>query len=241
MLEQTDMNGEPSTAYREDLVLNGKCWKLGEGLEVWAVLYEGVKDKYFADCRPGFRGRYIYEIRPWELVEYYEDGEAVVRGKVREKTDIIFELQNFTDVKPNMLRDISLSASMAALAWDVRFLQPGPGTAPSFTSAMGYSNIPGENEYRVTGRVLASRRIINPVSGQPVLWLYADCGPIKLEIVTSYLDADPPQPLNPGTFVTADVWLQGHVLTEEEITARYEGVDMDYQKSEFWGLLRRSN
>jgi len=37
---------------------------------------------YYADCRPAFRSRYVRTVLPWELVEYDEDGEAIVRGGV---------------------------------------------------------------------------------------------------------------------------------------------------------------
>ena len=83
-------------------MLHGRCWKLGEGLEVWTVLYEsGSGDVFYADCRPGFRARYIQTITPWALTEYDEEGEAVIHG-FREGTDceVLFELQNLTEVGP---------------------------------------------------------------------------------------------------------------------------------------------
>ena len=33
-----------------------------------------------SDCRPAFRSRYVHHVQPWELIEYDEDGEAIVRG-----------------------------------------------------------------------------------------------------------------------------------------------------------------
>ena len=81
-------------------MLHGRCWKLGEGLEVWTVLYEsGTGDIFYADCRPGFRARYTQRISPWALTEYDEEGEAVIHGFADGvDTEVLFELQNLTEV-----------------------------------------------------------------------------------------------------------------------------------------------
>ena len=102
LAERAGDQGEPTQLSRRGAVLHGRCWKLGEGLEVWTVLYEsGSGDLFYADCRPGFRARYIQTIAPWALTEYDEEGEAVIHG-YREGTDceVLFELQNLTEVGP---------------------------------------------------------------------------------------------------------------------------------------------
>ena len=87
LAERAGDQGEPTQLSRRGAVLHGRCWKLGEGLEVWTVLYEsGSGDLFYADCRPGFRARYIQTIAPWALTEYDEEGEAVIHG-YREGTD----------------------------------------------------------------------------------------------------------------------------------------------------------
>src|SRR6476619_416699 len=102
LAERAGDQGEATQLNRRGAVLHGRCWKLGEGLEVWTVLYEsGSGDLFYADCRPGFRARYIQTIAPWALTEYDEEGEAVIHG-YREGTDceVLFELQNLTEVGP---------------------------------------------------------------------------------------------------------------------------------------------
>ena len=90
LAERAGDQGEPTQLTRRGAVLHGRCWKLGEGLEVWTVLYEsGSGDVFYADCRPGFRARYSQGITPWALTEYDEEGEAVVheigRASCRER------------------------------------------------------------------------------------------------------------------------------------------------------------
>jgi hypothetical protein len=83
LAERAGDQGEPTQLTRRGAVLHGRCWKLGEGLEVWTVLYEsGTGDIFYADCRPGFRARYAQRISPWALTEYDEEGEAVIHGRI---------------------------------------------------------------------------------------------------------------------------------------------------------------
>ena len=64
LAERAGDQGEPTQLSRRGAVLHGRCWKLGDGLEVWTVLYEsGSGDVFYADCRPGFRARYIGMLR----------------------------------------------------------------------------------------------------------------------------------------------------------------------------------
>src|SRR5437868_12709184 len=56
LAERAENQGEPTHILRRGAVLHGRCWKLGEGLEVWTVLYESeTGDVFYANCRPGFR------------------------------------------------------------------------------------------------------------------------------------------------------------------------------------------
>src|SRR5205085_1586708 len=100
--ERAGDQGEATQLLRRGAVLHGRCWKLGEGLEVWTVLYEsGTGDIFYADCRPGFRARYTQRISPWALTEYDEEGEAIVHGYCDgTETEVLFELQNLTEVGP---------------------------------------------------------------------------------------------------------------------------------------------
>ncbi|HUK89205.1 MAG TPA: hypothetical protein VLZ81_02310 [Blastocatellia bacterium] len=120
LAELAERSGERSCAYRAGATIHGRCWKLGGGLEVWSVLYESDRELYCADCRPAFRGRYVHKVYPWEMAEYCVDGEAVVRGALGGHAEVLFELQNLTEIKPNMLRAAQLPVGLAGLALSVR-------------------------------------------------------------------------------------------------------------------------
>ena len=249
---QAEDSGECSVLYREDLTLHGRCWRLGGGLEVWSVLCEKQNDLLYADCRPAFRSRYARAIRSWELVEYEEDGEAVVKGSTASGIEIMFELQNLTEIDPRLFREQELQIALAGLAYSVhaetlqraqgaslaerptdsllfeRFLQPG-----------GHAEGPCKNDYRIWGRIIAIKELSNPVTGIKLVWLFLDAGSIRLEVVVNV--AEVTGMLKLGSVVEARIWLQGHVLEGNEITARFEGVDPEHPRSEYWLLLRRSN
>ncbi|HYV05838.1 MAG TPA: DUF3881 family protein, partial [Blastocatellia bacterium] len=91
----------------------------------------------------------------------------------------------------------------------------------------------------VGGRVLAWRELQNPATGSTLIWFYVDAGKIRVEVLASRsaLLGE----LSIGAQVSANIWLQGHVLEEADITARYEGVDRSYETGEFWTRLRREN
>ncbi|HKV39957.1 MAG TPA: hypothetical protein VJX67_12150, partial [Blastocatellia bacterium] len=116
LAEYVDQTGERTCVHRGDATLHGRCWKLGGGLEVWAVLYEGPSEIYYADCRPAFRSRYVQTIEPWELTEFSEDGEALVQGKSKCGQDVVFELQNLTEVRNASTRVPALRVGLAGLA-----------------------------------------------------------------------------------------------------------------------------
>src|SRR5206468_3591102 len=150
LAEKAGDQGEPTRLMRRGAVLHGRCWKLGNGLEVWTVLYEsGTGDVFYADCRPGFRARYTQRIGPWALTEY--DGS-------------------------------------------------------------------------LAGKVVAFKPLRNPISGTDLFWIYLDLGKLRVEILVNrrVLKGGP---LAVGATVSAEVWLQGHVLDERALRLRYEGVD----------------
>ena len=118
LAERAGDQGEPTQLCRRGAVLHGRCWKLGEGLEVWTVLYEsGTGEIFYADCRPGFRARYMQRISPWALTEYDEEGEAIVHGYCDgTETEVLFELQNLTEVGPEGFRARRVCAEAAKVA-----------------------------------------------------------------------------------------------------------------------------
>ncbi|HSO76351.1 MAG TPA: hypothetical protein VLU47_16075 [Blastocatellia bacterium] len=246
LVEDVEFNGQRSRVERGDAALDGRCWKLCDGLEVWSVLYEHGAEVYYADCRPAFRSRYVRVVGPWELTEYQEDGEAVVRGTLRGGPEIIFELQNMTELNQSVFRESHLHVALAGIAYGARLHQPGSKrgaeSAPRFELAervAEFAEQACENDYIVSGRVLAWRHLQNPATAAALVWIYVDAGNLRVEVLASR-DALAGQ-LKIGAALTANIWLQGHVLEEADLTARYEGVDHSYATGDFWTRLRREN
>lgn len=246
LAEYAERTGDHSTAYRADITLHGRCWKVGDGLEVWSVLYESPSELYYADCRPAFRGRYVFNIQPWEMAEYCEDGEAIIHGRLCPGPEVYFELQNFTEVKTTLFRRQRLQVALAGLASTAQVSRATRAGNLQDAAQMFYplcaepeSNDSYENEYVVSGTIMAVREIRNPVTEEQLVWAYVDAGKIRLEVLVNgrALEGKP----RLGSGLKATVWLQGHVLQDTEISARYEGIDVDSLRSDFWALLRRTN
>ncbi len=117
MAEHVETSGERSHSHRRDITLHGRCWKIGHGLEVWSILYERDGDSYYADCRPAFRSRYLQMIQDWELIEYDEDGEAILCGTTTTGLDVVLELQNLTELQTGLFREARLRIALAGLAY----------------------------------------------------------------------------------------------------------------------------
>jgi hypothetical protein len=64
LAEEAQQRGTLSKARREQGVLHGFCWSVGAGLEVWTVLHESKDGLFYADCRPAFRARHIFNLYP---------------------------------------------------------------------------------------------------------------------------------------------------------------------------------
>jgi hypothetical protein len=54
LAERAGDQGEATQLNRRGAVLHGRCWKLGEGLEVWTVLYESGVETDSMPTAPGF-------------------------------------------------------------------------------------------------------------------------------------------------------------------------------------------
>lgn len=242
LAERAENQGEATQLSRRGAVLHGRCWKLGEGLEVWTVLYEsGTGEVFYANCRPGFRARYTQRIAPWALTEYDEQGEAVVHGYCDgTETEVLFELQNLTEVGVAGFRAPALHVGLCGLAYrarvcsremDARWL-PLERAAPSRAAH--------ENDWIVRGRVIAFKPLVNPLSGTDLYWIYVDVGRLKLEVLVNRR-ALIGAPLKIGATLSAEVWLQGHVLDARALSAYYEGVDRSCSIAALWSHFSRSN
>jgi uncharacterized protein DUF3881 len=246
LVEYVETNGHRTRAERGDAALHGRCWKVGDGLEVWSILYERGDDMYYADCRPAFRSRYVRKFLPWELVEYDEDGEAIVRGGALESPEIVFELQNLTELDDSVFRQSHLYVALAGIAYAARVRPTTPhlDSRPAYRFDLaarleGFADKACENDYVISGRVLAWREIRNSVTAADLVWIYVDAATIRLEVLANRRALR--GQLKIGAEITANIWLQGHVLEARDISARYEGVDRTYELADFWAGLRREN
>ncbi len=243
LAERAGDHGEPTQLSRRGAVLHGRCWKLGEGLEVWTVLYEsGTGEIFYADCRPGFRARYTQRITPWALTEYDEDGEAIVHGYCDgTETEVLFELQNLTEVGPEGFRAQELHVGLCGLAYRARILKTSSENArwePLDVAAP--ARAAHENDWSLTGRVISFKSLRNPLSGSELYWVYLDLEQLKLEVLVNRR-ALRGGTLRVGATLTAEVWLQGHVLDRRALLSRYEGADTSRTMADLWSHLKRRN
>ncbi len=243
LLENTDRVGAQSTIHRGKATLQGYCWKVGEGLEVWSWLCSDEGKVFYEDCRPAFRSRYAHLLEPWELIEYEESGDAILRGFVQDSSEVIFQLQNLTELKPHTFHYSHLHVAVAGLAYSA-YVRSGSylKRAPSMfelAKQPDFIEDDYESDYLVRGRVLAWRYLTNPITACELAWVYVDAGKIRLEVIVNCNDLQ--GRLKIGAALSARVWLQGHVLVEGDLAARYEGVDQTYETGDFWHALRRDN
>src|SRR5919199_1380640 len=239
LAERAGDQGEPTQLTRRGAVLHGRCWKLGEGLEVWTVLYEsGTGEIFYADCRPGFRARYAQRVSPWALTEYDEEGEAIVHGYCDgTETEVLFELQNLTEVGPEGFRAQELHVGLCGLAYRARVCARGEKPRWQSLESCAPTRAAHENDWSLTGRVLSYKPLRNPLSGSELYWAHLDLDSLKLEVLINRRSLRGGA-LDVGATVSADVWLQGHVLDRRAMRSRYEGVDQSLARAELWKSLR---
>ncbi len=238
LAEEAQQRGAPSQAKREQGVLHGRCWSLGSGLEVWTMLYESKAGLFYADCRPAYRARHVFSFYPWEIAEYEEDGEAVARGLlVNSDTEIVFELQNITEVDLGRLREQQIMAAVSGLAYRARVISKTrePLFAPLAERYPRRKST--EVDYAVRGRVLSWREMKNPLTTSDLILIDVDAGKVRLEVLANR--ADVKGELKVDGWMSSEVWLQGHILSEKELQARYEGLDRRVYRGSFWETLRR--
>jgi hypothetical protein len=240
LAEEAHKRGALSLAQRHQGVLHGCCWSLGSGLEVWTVLYESRKGMFYADCRPAFRGQRLLTLYPWEIIEYEEDGEALARGLMPDMTtEIFFVLQNITEIDPADFRERPITAAVSGLAYRAKVnVRAGKPTFAPVTRNRKRNNI-AETDYVVRGTILSWREMTNPRTTENLVWVDVDTGQANLEVVINR--AEIKGELKRGGWLSAEVWLQGHILNEKELRARYEGVDRQASFIDLWKKLRRDH
>ena len=96
-----------------------------------------------------------------------------------------------------------------------------------------------ENDWSLSGRIIAFKPLKNPLSGGELFWIHLDLERIKLEVLVNRRALR--GSLAVGATLDAEVWLQGHVLDEHALRSRYEGIDYAVPRASFWSGLRRRN
>ena len=242
LAETVGLRGEVSILQRKSGILHGRCLKFGEGLEVWTMLYESGKGEVlYADCRPAFRARYAQKISPWILTEFNEEGEAVIHGFIEDsETEVLFQLQNLTEIGVSVLEEKTLRVGLCGLAYRAEISRET--TEPFWKSSdeIALNVIENQNDWRLGGRVIAFDTLRNPQSGNDLFWIYVDLGELQLEILVNQR-ALHGEKLKIGAFIKADIWLQGHILSEKIKRQLYEGVDWSTRTVDFWNSFKKPN
>jgi hypothetical protein len=238
LAEDAGKNGEISYLERKSGALHGRCWRLGEGLEVWTVLYESETGEIFrADCRPGFRARFTQRVNPWIMTEFDEEGEALIHGFIEDTdTEVLFELQNLTEVGSKNFQQNALTVGLCGLAYRAEVLKK---CDRPFWKSLGETSAKHENDWKLCGEIISFRSISNPYSGNDLYWAHLELIDFELEILVNQraLHGE----LSVGAFLKADVWLQGHILSESTRRFLYEGIDYSVSSVEFWKKFKRLN
>jgi hypothetical protein len=241
LAEASCQRGTSSTVSRHNTLLRGYCWSLEHSIEIWTILNESKKGTYFADCRPAFRSRRICEINGWEILEFIEDGEVLVSGSIQ-TLDLTFQLQNFTALDESVYHQPTLTANLAGLCYRVKVLSAPPtaritSLANSHTSKSATKYY--ENDYLVLGKVFSWRELSNPITHGTIFWLDVEVGEFRVELLVSQEQCQ--GLLANNVWISAEVWLQGHIVCHHERQAKYEGLDISISPADHWSVLRREN
>lgn len=242
LAEDVEKRGEASHLPRKTGVLHGRCLKLGDGLEIWTVLYEtGAGEVSYADCRPAFRARYSQKISPWVLTETDEEGKAIVHGFVEDgDAEVLFELQNLTETGAEIFKDYSLRIGLCGLAYSAEILKKAEKPFWKSYDETALNVVAVENSWSLGGRIIAFEILRNPVSGNDLYWVYLDLGELKLEVLVNRRILKTKN-ITVGNFLRAEVWLQGHITNEVSKRFGYEGVDRAARAVDFWRQFKRLN
>src|SRR5262249_2586340 len=167
----------------------GVWGSFGSGQEGGTLLYESKAGLFYADCRPAFRARHIFSFYPWEIAEYEEDGEAVARGLlVNSDTEVVFELQNITEVDLGRLRERQIMAAVSGLAYRARAITKSKNPLFAPLAERYPRRNATEADYAVRGRVLSWREIKNPHTTSNLILIDVDAGKVRLEVLVNHAD-----------------------------------------------------
>lgn len=242
LAENIGRRGEISRLSRKSGTLHGRCLKLGDGLEVWSVLYESeTGEVYFSDCRPGFRARYAQKISPWILSEFDKEAENVIHGFVENsETEVLFELQNLTEVGSKIFDTSVLNVGLCGLAYRAEIAERAEGKFWRAFDEVALNVIADENDWSLCGEVIAFEPLKNPLSGTNLFWIYLDLGEFRLEVLVNQRALEG-EKLKVGVYLQADIWLQGHILQDRPASYLYEGIDWSIRPADFWKSFKKPN
>jgi hypothetical protein len=175
------------------------------------------------------------------LTEYDEEGEAVVHGYCQDSDcEVLFELQNLTEVGPAGFRAQELHVGLCGLAYRARVRKAPAKNRWLPLEKSAPSRAAHEDDWSLTGKIIAFKPLRNPLSGSELYWIHVELDRMKLEVLVNQRALRGDQ-LVAGATLDAEVWLQGHVLDEHALRLRYEGVDRSYGIVSFWSGLKRRN
>ncbi len=241
LAEAARQRGMHSAVARRNAIMQGYCWPIVEGVEIWTILHESKDGVYLADCRPAFRNARTYDVTAWEILEFIEDGEALVSGRIQH-LDLIFELQNFTELTELVYHQPTLTAHLSGLCSRVKILDTNPNPrfsplnpTPTSQAASKYA----ENDYLINGQVLAWRELVNPMTQIKLVWLDVQVGEFRIELLVNREQCK--GTLAEGAWIVAEAWLQGYIVCPQEQQAKYEGLDSSIPLAEHWSVLKREN
>ena len=241
LAETARQRGTPSAISRRNAIIQGYCWPLVQGVEIWTILHESKDGIYFADCRPAFRNVRTYEVTSWEIIEFIEDGEALVSGRIQ-NVDLIFELQNFTELNESVYNQPSLTARLSGLCSRVKILDTNSAPRISPLSPAQTSPVASkyaENDYLINGKILAWRELTNPLTQIEIIWLDVQVGEFRLELLVNREQCK--GTLLEGAGIAAEAWLQGYIVCPQVQQSKYEGLDISIPLAEHWSVLKREN
>lgn len=238
LVEDVGVLGEASSARRDDGTIHGRCLKIGKGLEVWTVLYEPRPGEViYADCRPGFRARRQTRVSPWVMTEFSYEGLAYIHGYVGEG-EVLFKLQNLTELDARILEEKTISVGLCGLAYQAVIVDEKlPFKWENLQGAPGNMDA-DESDWRLGGRIVEFESIRNPRSGSDLFWFRVELKHFVLEIVANE-HAVSGASISVGSYIEADVWLQGHI--SRNVERGYEGHDSQFGPADRWSVFRRPN
>jgi len=242
LAENAERRGEASLSTRSGGTVHGRCWRIGLGLEVWTTLYESkTGEVFYADCRPGFRARYTQNINCWALHEDEKEGEAAVEGGIEDYAErIFFQLQNLTEVGAKNFERKILTVGLCGLAYRAAVSKQDEGLEWKPLRKTEGNAGSDETDWRLCGRVISFNTLRNPFSGHDLYWLHLDLGNFRLEILVNRHILKGGEP-RVGATVKADVWLQGHIVSQSTFFSNYEGVDWSANPADFWKKYKKLN